>query len=54
MDLREETENAMGRNFDEIAYHEVILSCGPAPLSYVEKQVEAYMQNAESRDKTAA
>ena len=54
MDLREETENAMGRNFDEVAYHQAILSCGPAPLSYVEKQVEAYMQNAESRDKTAA
>ena len=47
MDMRQQAEEALGRDFDEVEYHEVVLSCGPAPLSYVQEKVDGYIQNAE-------
>ncbi len=53
MDMRQQAEEALGRDFDEVEYHEVVLSCGPAPLSYVQEKVDDYIQNAEKTEKAA-
>lgn len=43
--LRQETEEAMGDSFDEMAYHKAILDIGPAPFSFVRQAVEAYVSS---------
>lgn len=54
MEMREQAEDALGGAFDETEYHEIVLGSGPAPLSYVQQRVEAYIQNAGEAGKAAA
>ncbi|MEQ5788091.1 DUF885 domain-containing protein [Erythrobacter sp. NFXS35] len=47
MELREQARTELGANFDIRAFHDVILTSGPVPLSILEENVEQWI--AESR-----
>lgn len=42
-DMRERVMNALGDNYDPIAFHKLILDCGPLPLRFVEVVVDEYI-----------
>ena len=42
MELREKAEETYGEAFDEIAFHNALLSIGPAPFDIVEKYLNVY------------
>lgn len=43
VDLYNKAKNTLGQNFDPVAFHEVILNCGPIPIRYVEEKVNDYL-----------
>ncbi len=42
LDLREQSERVLGPDFDQAAFHDVILKGGPRPLHIVDKDVNAW------------
>lgn len=44
--MRTEAEQRLGDSFDPIAFHKVILDCGPAPFSIVREKMAAYLDQA--------
>ncbi len=46
MELRKEAEDALGRSFSEIDFHEALLKSGAAPFSIVRRNVEDYIAQA--------
>ena len=38
----------MGADFDPVAFHEFILTTGPAPFDLIREQMEAWMENGGS------
>lgn len=49
MELREEAREALGDKFDLRAFHDVVLSLGPVPLSVLEDAVEDFIEAESSR-----
>lgn len=43
-DLQERAESSLGDKYDAAAFHDVILSTGPAPFAIIEKQVDKYIE----------
>ena len=52
--MREEAERRLGGSFDPIAFHQVILDCGPAPFSIVREKMNAYLDQAAGPDNASA
>ncbi len=44
MEFRERTEQAMGDDFNEEEFHEVLLTYGPRPFELVEEDLKAYVE----------
>jgi uncharacterized protein (DUF885 family) len=44
-ELRQRAEEALGESFDIREFHEVILMNGPVPLTVLEDQIEAFIEN---------
>ena len=44
--LKEKAQDALGDQFQEKAFNEVILKSGTVPFSVVERNVEAYIKNS--------
>ena len=49
MELRERAKQELGVNFDIRAFHDVILTSGPVPLSILDENVTAWIE----RERTA-
>ena len=43
-DLRQMAEENLGDQFDPVAYHEFILTLGPAPFDLIQEKLEAWIQ----------
>lgn len=44
-EMRSDTEEAMGSNFDPVAYHQVILEAGPCQFGLLHERVDAYIED---------
>ena len=44
LDLREEAEEELGKDFDSKEFHEFIMSIGPAPFGIIEEYMETWME----------
>ena len=44
-ELREMAEDSLGEQFDSVAYHEFILTLGPAPFELIQEKLEIWIQN---------
>ena len=51
--LREDAQDALGSSFDLTAFHEAILSTGPAPFQVVKNAVDSYVQSVQDTQKAA-
>lgn len=49
LDLRAIAKASLGSKFDIRDFHDVILTNGPLPLSILEEQVQAYIQNSQAK-----
>ena len=49
LEFRERAEQALGDDFDEEEFHEVLLTYGPRPLELVEEDLEAYVESKGER-----
>lgn len=45
-DQYDRAEQALGESFDPVAFHDVILSTGPAPYTVIQAQVDRYIKSA--------
>ena len=45
MELRDYVMNELGSDFDEVAYHKVILETGPCDFDILRKQVDKYIES---------
>ncbi len=52
-ELRGLAEDTMGADFDPVAFHEFILTTGPAPFDLIREQMEAWMENGGSLEQAA-
>ena len=50
VELREAAKEALGDDYDIRDFHDVVLGTGPVPLSVMEEQVEAYIEDMKSGD----
>ena len=46
-DMQNRVQEALGENYDPIAFHQLLLECGPVPLRFVEPVVDEYIRNHE-------
>ena len=46
-DMQKRVEEALGENYDPIAFHQLILECGPVPLRFIEPVVDEYIRSYE-------
>ena len=49
LEFRERAEQALGDDFDEEEFHEVLLTYGPRPFELVEEDLEAYVESKGER-----
>lgn len=49
LEFRERAEQALGDDFDEEKFHEVLLTYGPRPFELVEEDLEAYVESKGER-----
>ena len=49
LEFRERAEKALGDDFDEEEFHEVLLTYGPRPFELVEEDLEAYVESKGER-----
>ena len=49
LEFRERAEHALGDDFDEEEFHEVLLTYGPRPFELVEEDLEAYVESKGER-----
>ena len=49
LEFRERAKQALGDDFDEEEFHEVLLTYGPRPFELVEEDLEAYVESKDER-----
>ena len=54
MELRERAKRELGVNFDIRAFHDLILTSGPVPLSILEENVAAWIEREQTAETAMA